>query len=53
MTDKNKKGRNGGIGWKAVTRQDNWNMPKQEFPYRNRGKEWVLEDKKQKIEKSY
>lgn len=53
MTDKNKKDRNDGIGWKAVTRQDNWNMLKQEFSHRNRDREWILQDKKQKIEKFY
>jgi len=31
VTDKSKKGRNGGTGWKTVTGQDNWNMPKQRF----------------------
>lgn len=48
MTDKSKKDKYDGTGWKAVTRQHNWNMSKQEFQHRNRDREWILQDKKLK-----
>jgi len=46
ITDKSKKDVNDGTGWKVVTRQDDWNTSKQVFPYRNRDREWILQDEK-------